>query len=222
MFVKRFMLIFPLFIIQALFVTGCDTNPPNKVPDNITHTGKVFVTSSVTGASIFVDGANSGKITPDTVVVSVGTRTIKLEKTGYISSTHSLNVIKDSIYVLSLEMNPVTDKVVLLEDFANVSCVPCVTSNRIIESLSHSYGKRLVIIKYPTNFPSPVDPFYLANPDDCTSRRVYYSVVTAPTVVVDGFLRPIPSDSSIIKDRLDAQLSNIPKFRIELSDSLNG
>ena len=39
-----------------------------------------------------------------------------------------------------------------------------VTSNKIIENLTTvTYGhSNLVAIKYPTNFPAPNDPFYLA------------------------------------------------------------
>ncbi|HEY6626359.1 MAG TPA: hypothetical protein VIZ21_05345, partial [Ignavibacteriaceae bacterium] len=55
-------------------------------------------------------------------------------------------------------------KVVIIEDFANVSCNPCVISNKILESLTEiTYGRsKLVAVKFPTNFPAPNDLFYLA------------------------------------------------------------
>ncbi len=82
-------------------------------------------------------------------------------------------------------------KIVLLEDFANVSCVPCVISNKIIESLTkNTYGpSKLVAVKFPTNFPSPSDPFYLAQPNYCDQRMEYYNIFFAPTTYVDGVLR---------------------------------
>jgi hypothetical protein len=45
---------------------------------------------------------------------------------------------------LSEDGNINPERVVLLEDFANVSCVPCVTSNKIIRSVLQSYGSNKV------------------------------------------------------------------------------
>jgi len=79
--------------------------------------------------------------------------------------------------------SPSVSKIVLIEDFANVSCIPCVNSNKIIESLTKTtYGPtKLVAIKFPTNFPSPSDPFYLAKSDYCDQRMEYYNIFFAPT-----------------------------------------
>ena len=82
------------------------------------------------------------------------------------------------------------NKVVLLEDFANVSCIPCVESNKVIEAIANSYGpSKLAVVKFPTNFPSPVDPFYLANKAACDYRINYYTIFAAPTTIVDGTTR---------------------------------
>ena len=43
--------------------------------------------------------------------------------------------------------NTPVQKVVLLEDFANVSCVPCVTSNQILESLQNgTYENKITVV----------------------------------------------------------------------------
>jgi hypothetical protein len=107
-------------------------------------------------------------------------------------------------------------KVVLLEDFANVSCIPCVTSNQIIESLINvTYGaQKIAVIKFPTNFPSPVDPFYLANKPVCDERMAYYHILSAPTLIVDGTIRPNATDSDKVKERIDERLTQTPKFNI--------
>jgi hypothetical protein len=113
------------------------------------------------------------------------------------------------------------NKIVLLEDFANVSCVPCVQSNKIIETLTRTtYGPaKLVAVKFPTNFPSPSDPFYLARPDYCDQRMSYYNIFFAPTTIIDGTLRPISTDSIAIKNAIDQKLAEEARFEIVVTDS---
>jgi hypothetical protein len=113
------------------------------------------------------------------------------------------------------------NRVVLLEDFANVSCVPCVTSNRIIRTLTtETYGhSSLVAVKYPTNFPAPNDLFYHANKQVCDSKISFYNVFFAPTTVIDGIEKPFSTDSSAIKQKINERLSVAPPFEIIVSDT---
>ena len=115
-------------------------------------------------------------------------------------------------------------KVVLIEDFANVSCNPCVTSNIIIEKLTNeTYGRnRLVAVKFPTNFPAPNDLFYLAAKEICDSRISYYNVFFAPTTVIDGVLKPISTDSTSVKAAIDSRLSVTPRFDVKINATLEG
>jgi hypothetical protein len=109
-------------------------------------------------------------------------------------------------------------RTVLLEDFANVSCVPCVTSNKILESLvKYSYSSnKLKVIKFATNFPSPVDPFYLTAKPFCDFRMAFYNILFAPTIIIDGLSRPIPTDSNQIKSAINQKLGNPSDFLINL------
>ncbi len=110
-------------------------------------------------------------------------------------------------------------KIVQLEDFANVSCTPCLISNKIIESLSrHSEFKNQIrVIKFPTNFPSPVDPMYLTAKEFCNYRMSFYQILFAPTIIIDGILRPVPTDSNQIKNAIQQRLQTVSDFWI--SDS---
>jgi hypothetical protein len=111
-------------------------------------------------------------------------------------------------------------KVVLLEDFANVSCVPCVISNQIIESLlNNAYANKIVVVKFPTNFPSPNDPFYLANSSICDARMSYYNIIFAPTLMVDGTFRPSATDSVKVKEKIDERLMVTAPFSIDVEKS---
>ena len=115
------------------------------------------------------------------------------------------------------------NKTVLIEDFANVSCVPCVISNKTLESLTNytfGYGS-VSAIKYATNFPSPSDPFYLGNPSVCDSRMSYYSIFTAPTNIIDGILKPDPTDSNDVIDKINQRLQVPSKLKIIVSDSIS-
>jgi len=131
--------------------------------------------------------------------------------------------------VLTLKVDNTTivsaaSKVVIVEDFANVSCNPCVISNKILESLTEiTYGRsKLVAVKFPTNFPAPNDLFYLAAKEICDARISYYNVFFAPTTVIDGILKPISTDSNSVKTAVDSRLSITPRFNINIGDNLEG
>lgn len=113
-------------------------------------------------------------------------------------------------------------KKVLLEDFANVSCGPCVVSNQIIERLTRTtYGpQKIASIKFPTNFPSPNDPFYLANKNASNFRMSYYNILLAPTIIIDGITRPVAADSNSYKQAIDARLSSQSNFKLEIAKQL--
>lgn len=141
----------------------------------------------------------------------------------------SVEILPTGNIVLNLSIDNSTNitaanKVVLLEDFANVSCVPCVTSNKIIESLTEiTYGRsKLVAVKFPTYFPAPNDLFYLAAKEICDTRIVYYNIFSAPTTIIDGILKPISADSFSVKSAIDTRLAVTPRFGINVDADLEG
>ncbi|HEX9253344.1 MAG TPA: Omp28-related outer membrane protein [Ignavibacteriaceae bacterium] len=114
-----------------------------------------------------------------------------------------------------------SDRTVLLEDFANVSCTPCVTSNKIIQSVINSYGSsKIVSVKFPTNFPSPVDPFYLAAKEFCDFRMTYYNILFAPTIILDGITLPTPTDSNAIKQSINNRLTIPSNFNVTVAKTV--
>jgi hypothetical protein len=207
-----------------ILLLSCKTNPPTAPSLPTLDFGKIFVTANVDGAKIFLNDFNTGKVTPDTIESPTGTYELRLEKENYLSSVQMVEVLKDSLVGLTFVLEAFVPKVVLLEDFANVSCIPCVQSNKITESLiNNTYGhNKLVAVKYPTNWPSPVDPFYLANSAACDLRISYYSIQVAPTIIIDGTQRPISTDSISIKEAVDQQLQETSLFSLEVSDSITG
>lgn len=213
---------FLLTLLLLLFVS-CETNPPNTVEIANTY-GKISVNSDVQGAQIFLDNLFTGKITPDTITALVGSHEVYLVSGSIVSNKMSVIVEESKItdVTINLEAGAVS-KVVLLEDFGNVSCQPCTISNQIIEEFTNNtYGStKLITIKFATNFPSPNDPFYLANQQMHSSRNNYYNVLFAPTVIIDGIKRPISTDSNSIKSKIDERLLLEPQFDLSITGNLN-
>ena len=100
------------------------------IMEEIVDFGKVYVTSNENGAAIYLDGETTSRFTPDTITTDPGTHQIKLVKPFYQDISSDVTVIKDSLITINFDLVEESIKTtVLLEDFANVSCDPCVTSN---------------------------------------------------------------------------------------------
>ena len=197
----------------AVFPAGCETNPPSLLSPAPEAFGRIFVQATVDSAAISLDNAPTGRFTPDTIAATVGTHLLRLEKSGFFTTTQTVRVGMDSLTTVICALTPhVAEKVVLIEDFSNVSCVPCVLSNLILHSLESGVysGDKVAFVKYATNFPSPSDPFYLADRTDCDARMSYYSILFAPTLIVDGIARPTSTDSAALKDTINARLQQVP------------
>jgi len=210
------------YFLILIVVLSCETNPPTNWLD-IDKFGKVFISSNIS-AEILVDGELTGKTTPDTLELPVGQYEISLQKDGYFSTNEKLEVQDNSYQEVTIILSELgTQKIVLIEDFSNVSCTPCVTSNYILRSLKSSYSsEKLLTIKFSANFPSPQDPMYLANKEDADARLSYYTIFSTPTIIVDGINKTVATDSMSIKSKIDASLLITPKFSIELEDSIAG
>ncbi len=212
-----------IIIILIVFVLSCKTNPPNSWEET-TNFGKVFVSSNLNGAEIIVGDELTGQFTPDTLTLNEGTYFVSLQKSGYISDVVQTDVIKDSVVAVEIGLKELSfNKTVLIEDFSNSSCGPCVTSNNILRSLKKSYASdELIAIKFTASFPSPNDPMYLANTEDSDTRLQYYTIFSTPTIIVDGINKTVATDSMSIKAKIDASLQQFPKFTIEVEDSISG
>lgn len=207
----------------VLGLISCKTNPPTEPINPVAEYGTINIISNVSSAKILFDGIDTGKLTPDTIKTTAGNHQIKLIKDDYDTLTISVVVEKNITKEVSTNLYA-AGKVVLIEDFANVSCDPCVISNKILEQLTNNtFGRsKVVAVKFPTNFPSPNDLFFLANPQECNARMQYYNIMFAPTNIIDGTLRPIPSDSNDVKAKIISELATVPKFLISVANTIVG
>lgn len=212
-----------LVCFALILLSGCQTNPPTFNGNEIKGYGKLFIkTTNVDSAQIFIDNSFTNKYTPDTLTLSEGSHIIELKKNGYSTFSYNVSITANKLDSLTCSLEVQQNRIVLIEDFSNVSCIPCAVTNKIMEGLAGEFAGKLTIVKYSANFPSPNDPFYLANKAICDAMMSYYRIISTPTVIVDGTLKPTASDSNKIKEAIQQELVKISQFDISLKDSIAG
>jgi hypothetical protein len=78
-----------LILTLGLYFTACKTNSNNPVTS--APVGSISVKSDPTGAQIWLDGTNTGKITPDSLInIKVGNHTINLIYPNYIDTSSAV------------------------------------------------------------------------------------------------------------------------------------
>jgi PEGA domain len=86
----KYVFLFPLLLF-GLFLTSCTNNSNNPVTPN--PVGSIFVSSTPASAQIWLDGTNTGKVTPDSVAnINVGSHTVMLKLTNYLNDSVTVNV----------------------------------------------------------------------------------------------------------------------------------
>lgn len=79
---KKFLLI-PIIILMGIFIASCEDSTTDPGPTTPT-TGSLAVVTTPADAQIWVDGTNTGKVTPDTIKdLSAGNHALTLKLDGY-------------------------------------------------------------------------------------------------------------------------------------------
>ena len=77
------LLLIPIVMLLGLFIVSCSDSTTDPV-DTTPTTGTLVVQSTPAGAQIWVDGTNTGKVTPDSVKnLTAGTHSLTLKLDGY-------------------------------------------------------------------------------------------------------------------------------------------
>jgi len=153
--------------------------------EKLSSIGTVYIESSPSGATIFVDGQNYCKTTPDTVQLEQGTHNIQIIKNGYTAHEWHVDVIRDSTIQHNADL--AVKPCVLIETFGNVSCDPCVAAAENLHTFKNNTpAGDYAIIEYYANWPSPNDPFYKEAPKDVMDRVMYYQLTTLPSMFIGG------------------------------------
>jgi hypothetical protein len=209
---------------------------PNSVPvdlsplDEITldfalsQTG-LEITSSPAGAKIFLDGIDSGRLTPATIAgLAAGLVDVSLALDTYVVTPALLpvTVLADSILSVpaaSFRLQP--QRTIMLEGFANIDCGPCpqLADNLVAMSENPAFGPdRVLYIEFSLDFPNAFDPLYLDNAAENFDRfRTDYFILGAPALFVDGVKLDDALDAAAMETRILVDLQTDPGFRIDVS-----
>lgn len=191
------------------------------------HQTGLRVTSEPSGARILIDGADTGKVTPATVAgLEPGTVQVALELDTWLCVPASLpvTVVEGAVVeVLPEDLRLRSRRTVLLESFGNISCATCAPAAENLVTLSGTPGfgpDRAVYLEFSVSWPSPVDPFYLANPTENAARYTYYYVLGAPALYVDGAAQADPLDLSGSAAAVTARWDIDPGFLLDVAADL--
>jgi len=208
-----------ILFIFLLSVFGCDENPTENVNDE--RYGKVYVTSNIENAEIFLDDKTTNKFTPDTITALATGYIVKVRKFGYFSDKQK--IIFDENKIQTLELSLIKNELrknVLLENFTNVNCFDCIESNRIINELKTTYGNSLFPINYHYEFPSSSDPFYNEAKTTIDERAIYYGVFETPNIFLDGSRNTSVNDKNMLNENIESELTKLTSFEINVQDSV--
>ncbi len=102
---KKYLLLMPLFFVFAIVLSSCGEDSTS--PDPVNETGSLSIsTTPVDSAEIWINGTNTGRLTPATISdLEVGQVTITLSRgDGYRDTTFTSNVIADQTTPINVEL----------------------------------------------------------------------------------------------------------------------
>ncbi len=174
----------------------------------ITDPAVLIVSSTPDAADILIDGKFSGKFTPDTLIVPAGERRVRLEKSSFSPYQFApLQLVKNDTAELTVSLS--VQSAVLVESFANNSCLPCTTSARLLLNFEQQIPpENAVIIEYFTNWPNFSDALFLHDPMGNMSRIQYYQIGTIPAMYMSG-QGTNPLNFSQMLDRFNSEFEQL-------------
>lgn len=125
--------------------------------------------------------------------------------------------------LFSLKVSAQTQRIVLVEEFTNVGCVPCAMQNPAFDALLAANADKVAVVKYHPNWPSSTDPMYPLDAEGNEARTAYYGVSTVPAAIVDGN-RYFSVPSGLSQSIFDQLLAIPSPFEMQMSlsaDSLS-
>jgi hypothetical protein len=94
------------------------------------------------------------------------------------------------------------DRISVVEQFTSATCPPCVAAGPVMGRVI-SLANGSVSIRYHMSFPSPGDPWNVANPAENSSRQTFYSVTGIPTARVNGKATVDPRNEALLTQSIN-------------------
>ena len=205
-------------------VVSVDLKPLDTLPVDFALSQTGFRINSPAGARILVDLVDTGRIVPASVAgLEPGTVMVSLEMDGFlvVPSQYEVTIvdkqiteIPDDVFVTRAQ------KTVILEGFANVSCIPCpeLTDHLVAMAAKPEFSSdRVLYLEFSVSWPELGDPFFLANPQENSDRFNTYPVIGAPDLYVDGAKQADALNADDMELAVLAALESDPGFLVDVT-----
>jgi hypothetical protein len=144
--------------------------------------------ATVAGVDVYVDEIFAGS-TPLTLDVDPGSHSVRIDELGSFPTPTSrvVEVIAGQSSEASFLLREGLARTVLLEDFTNAGCIPCVPFEIALQSEIAGYSLDELVVVSMHHFAPGFDPMHLANVPELRARASqYYGIPATPTVATDG------------------------------------
>ncbi len=193
---------------------------------------QLLVTSNPAGAAIFMDGNDTGEVTPATISgLEAGDVTVSLNLDGrYVSPAgYTVTIVEHETTELPIDTFIFrSKKTVMVEGFSNVDCAGCPELATNVEALMHLDGyelDRVLYCKFSMFWPSALDPHYRQNIDENNARKDYYisdlgggiPMMTIEGSRVTGSGPNNTPTASEMATMIDVVLDQVPGFLIDIT-----
>ena len=108
-----------------------------------------------------------------------------------------------------------SQRFVLIEEFSQASCGPCLAANINLYALMSANATKATSLKYQVVFSGP-DPMNAQNKADAANRVSYYNVNGIPSSHMDGGLSAIPT-----QEKIDIAYTTPSPFSMKLTHRFN-
>lgn len=188
-----------LLTFSTLFLAACDELTTNN-PDPVATKGSMYITSSPSGAQIWVDAVNSNKVTPDSVInLDAKTYNVTLKLANHYDTTFTVTVTagqKATKFVTLTEIPPL-----VTETFSNI---------KLFERASSSFSGLVLATGTRQSSSAATTDLYFEglvsgnlvlrsqseHPSNPATKRLTDFYVGASTNLNDGVASPIYSSSN--------------------------
>jgi hypothetical protein len=211
-----------LITVQNEVTLDLQTTQNTSVDFTLSATG--FRIDGPTGARILADGIDTGRTAPAGVSVhDPGSVFVSLELDGYLVSPDQIEVtiVEEEITEIPAgAFSARSKKTVVLEGFANVSCMPCpeLTDNLLTMAAKPEFSHdRVQFIEFSVSWPELGDPFFQANPGENFARLSLYNVMGAPDLYVEGVRQADALNAADMESAVLAALDSEPGFLIDVT-----